>query len=195
MPALTAGLLCAGAHIRPGSTAGGGHPCLRLSDEEEKVHHEPVMSPVHPEKQSSPKPKSRPPGSAAEKLPEQRSPASWDRKESPAAPLTPPTTLKLLSGLGAGVWPRAGQGPEGLPTGRWLPWQRLVGPRGARPSFVQAENKGLSRGVIQAEGRRMVRCREAGSHGGDERAQRAWLARGLGFRPALPGRQTVAGSQ
>lgn len=122
------------------------------------------------------------PCATAGKFLEQRSLASWVRKEmksenSSTLPFTPPATLILLCGLGDGVPPRADQGPRGLPTGRRLPWQRQ-----SRPLWCQAQsrpglrNKELSRDVIQAEGRRMVRCTQRQVHmeGKSERNRTGW---------------------
>lgn len=141
------------------------------------------------------------PCATAGKFLEQRSLASWVRKEmksenSSTLPFTPPATLILLCGLGDGVPPRADQGPRGLPTGRRLPWQRQ-----SRPLWCQAQsrpglrNKELSRDVIQAEGEEWSGvCR--GRFTWRERASGTGLAgTGAWFRPALPGRQTVSGSE
>lgn len=63
------------------------------------------------------------------------------------------------------------------------------------PVLCRVGNKGLSRGVIQARVRRMVRCTERQVHMEGKHKLCGPAGTGARFRPILPGRQTGAGSK
>lgn len=182
----------------------GGSTSFYLLHKEE-VWRGPVTSPVHLERKAALGHTPSSPMAAAEKLLRQRSPACWDRKETEsglpeaiAAPFTPPMTLSLLPGLGAGDLLRTGQGPKGLPTGRWLHWQEQGRLTACQAQFRPGlRNKGLSWGVTQAEGRRMVRCmrRQVHMEGKSEPNRPGWHG-SLGSGPhSQGGRRSLAASE
>lgn len=110
------------------------------------------------------------------------------------ASVTQLTTLNLLSGLGAGdplsVWGAAWRQMATLAEAK----QTCIVPGPVLPGL---KNKGLSWGVIQAEGRRMVRCMEKPVHmeGRSESSRPGWHG-GSGSGPhSQGGRRLLAAGE
>lgn len=196
MPALTEGLLCARCPRSPWQHCGRWaslSPSFRRGREGSAWASD---VPVRLEKLTSTRPKPRPPGRRQRTF--QSKGASRDRKESPAArlpqataaPLTPPTTPSCFPAVELVLGPGRVRGPRGRPQ-QMATLAEAGRPRGARPSFALAENKGLSRASSRRRGGGRSGARQVHREG--PAAQRARLARGSGSGPhSQGGRRALA---
>lgn len=175
----------------PAKTQGGGSHYSNLGNEEERAQGGPV---AHPGKQGGARaPDRASAGAGAEKPGEQKSLASRGKKETkprllrPKQPPHPPTIPTCFPSLQLPE-SQLGRGP-GAARGPALLWQRQGGPSPCQTQFRPGQqNKGLSRGVIQAEGRRMVRCVGRQAHGEGEGEPRPGWHGGPGAPRAADGR-------